>query len=43
LPPDSKIIDEVRSYPVLAEGNLFEELLASVRFEDVGKAGRGPC
>ncbi|MEO7327799.1 MAG: hypothetical protein ABI193_04435 [Minicystis sp.] len=33
--------DEVCSYPVLAEGNLFEELLASVRFEDVGKGRQG--
>jgi hypothetical protein len=41
LPPGSKIADEVRSYTVLTEGNLFEELLASVRFEDVGKGRQG--
>lgn len=41
MPPDSKNIDEVRSYPVPVEGNLFEELFASVPFEDVGKGRQG--
>jgi len=38
---ESRIPDEVRSYNLLSEGNPFEELLASVRFEDVGKGRRG--
>lgn len=41
LRPNSKITDEIRSYTLLIEGNLFEELLASVRFEDVGKGRQG--
>lgn len=41
MPPEYKIIDEIRSYPLLTEGNLFEKLLASVRFEDVGKGRQG--
>jgi hypothetical protein len=41
LPPEYKITDEIRSYTLLTEGNLFEELLASVRFEDVGKGRQG--
>jgi hypothetical protein len=49
LPPESKITDEIRSpsvpfgesYTLPIEGNLFEELLASVRFEDVGKGRQG--
>jgi hypothetical protein len=41
LRPEYKITDEIRSYPLLTEGNLFEELLASVRFEDVGKGRQG--
>jgi hypothetical protein len=41
LPHSSKITDEIRSYTLLTAGNLFEELLASVRFEDVGKGRRG--
>jgi hypothetical protein len=41
LPPESNITDEIRSYTLLTEGNLFEELLASVRFEDVGKGRQG--
>jgi hypothetical protein len=41
LPPESKITDEIRSYNLLTKGNLFEELLASVRFEDVGKGRQG--
>lgn len=36
-----KIMDEIRSYSLFTEGNLFEELLASVRFEDVGKGRQG--
>src|SRR4051794_33668836 len=35
------MIDEIRSYTLLPEGNPFEELLASVRFVDVGKGRRG--
>src|SRR3954452_690723 len=31
----------IRSYALPTEGNLFEELLASVRFEDVGKGRQG--
>jgi hypothetical protein len=41
LPPEYKITDEIRSYTLLTQGNLFEELLASVRFEDVGKGRQG--
>ncbi len=41
MPPESKITDEIHSYTLLTEGNLFEELLASVRFEDVGKGRQG--
>jgi hypothetical protein len=41
LPPESNIADVVRSHLVPTEGNLFEELLASVRFEDVGKGRQG--
>jgi hypothetical protein len=41
LPPESKITDEIRSYTLLTDGNLFEELFASVRFEDVGKGRQG--
>jgi hypothetical protein len=44
LPPESKITEitgEIRSYTLLTKGNLFEELLASVRFEDVGKGRQG--
>lgn len=41
MPPKSKITDEIRSYPLLTEGNLFEELFASVRFEEVGKGRQG--
>ena len=35
------MLDEIRSYALLLEGNPVEELLASVRFEDVGKGRRG--
>jgi hypothetical protein len=41
LPPKYKITDEIRAYNLVTEGNLFEELLASVRFEDVGKGRQG--
>ena len=41
MPPKSKLTDEIRSYTLLTEGNLFEELLVSVRFEDVGKGRQG--
>lgn len=41
MPPEYKITDEVRSYTLPVEGNLFEELLASVRFEDIGKGRQG--
>lgn len=41
MPPEYKITDEIRSYTLPTEGNLFEELLASVRFEDVGKGRQG--
>ncbi|MBA4067445.1 MAG: hypothetical protein C0501_27795 [Isosphaera sp.] len=41
MPPESNIADVVRSHLVPTEGNLFEELLASVRFEDVGKGRQG--
>jgi hypothetical protein len=41
LPPKSKLTDEIRSYTLSVLGNLFEELLASVRFEDVGKGRQG--
>ena len=39
--PECKIRDAIRSYTLLTEDNLFEELLASVRFEDVGKGRQG--
>lgn len=49
LPPESKLTDEMRSrsfpfgesYAVPIQSNPFEELLASVRFEDVGKGRQG--
>jgi hypothetical protein len=41
LPPEYKIADEIRSYTLFTEGNLFEELLESVRLEDVGKGRQG--
>jgi hypothetical protein len=41
LLPEYKSTDEVRSYTLLTEGNPFEELRASVRFEDVGKGRQG--
>jgi hypothetical protein len=41
LPPECEKTDEVRSYTLLTEGAPFAELLASVRFEDVGKGRQG--
>lgn len=41
MPLRSELVDGVRSFALPSEGNLFEELLASVRFEDVGKGRRG--
>jgi hypothetical protein len=41
LPPEFKITDEIRAYALPIVGNPFEELLASVRFEDVGKGRQG--
>jgi hypothetical protein len=41
LPPKYKITDEIRTYILLSEGNLFEELLTSVQFENVGKGRQG--
>ncbi|POM27475.1 hypothetical protein BTM25_18900 [Actinomadura rubteroloni] len=40
-PPASRISDEVVSYDLPTEENLFTELSASVRWEDVGKGRRG--
>lgn len=39
--PESEMLDQIRSYTLPPEGNPFEELLASVRFEDVGKGRQG--
>ncbi len=36
-----RIADEIRSYALPAEGNLFAELSASTRLEDLGKGRRG--
>lgn len=41
MPLKYKITDEVRSYTLLTEKNLFEELFTSVQFEDVGKGRQG--
>jgi hypothetical protein len=41
VPLEYKITNEIRSYAILTKGNLFEELFASVRFEDVGKGRQG--
>lgn len=41
MPLKFKITDEVRSWDLPAAGNPFEELLGSVRFEDLGKGRRG--
>ena len=39
--PDYKMSDEFRRYPLATQGNLFELLRASVRFQDVGKGRQG--
>ncbi|MGV9267979.1 alpha-ketoglutarate-dependent dioxygenase AlkB [Kitasatospora sp. NPDC003701] len=41
MPPGSRISDEIRSYTLPAEENLFAELSASAALEDVGKGRRG--
>jgi len=40
-PPQYKPVDEFRQYAVPVEGNLFEELRESVRFEHVSKGRQG--
>ena len=39
--PESKLRDEFYTCTLSSDGNLFEELLASVQFEDVGKGRQG--
>lgn len=41
MPPGSRISDEILSYALPTEENLFAELSASARLEDVGKGRRG--
>ncbi|WP_432115337.1 hypothetical protein [Streptomyces sp. S1] len=41
MPPVPRIADEILSYALPAEGNLFAELSASTRLEDLGKGRRG--
>ncbi|MFH8437593.1 alpha-ketoglutarate-dependent dioxygenase AlkB [Streptomyces sp. NPDC018007] len=41
MPPLSELTEAVRSYDLPAEENPFAELLASVRWEDVGKGRQG--
>ncbi|MFG3256174.1 hypothetical protein [Streptomyces sp. NPDC048172] len=41
MPPEPRIADEFVSYALPAEENLFTELSASVRWEDLGKGRRG--
>ncbi|MFC0038962.1 alpha-ketoglutarate-dependent dioxygenase AlkB [Actinomadura rayongensis] len=41
MPPGSRISDDVLSYDLPSRENLFAELYASVRWEDVGKGRRG--
>jgi hypothetical protein len=41
LPPESRISDEILSYALPIEENLFAELSNSARLEDVGKGRRG--
>ena len=41
MPPAFEIAGAVRSYPGVASGDPFAELLASTQFEDVGKGRRG--
>ncbi|MCX4986564.1 hypothetical protein [Streptomyces sp. NBC_00572] len=41
MPPESRISDEILSYTLPSQENLFAELSASARLEDVGKGRRG--
>ncbi|MFG2874532.1 hypothetical protein ACGFYU_05870 [Streptomyces sp. NPDC048337] len=41
MPPESRISDGILSYDLPTDENLFAELFASVRWEDVGKGRRG--
>lgn len=41
MPPRSETFDAVRAYALPIEGNPFDELLASARFETLGKGRRG--
>ncbi|MFE6068882.1 alpha-ketoglutarate-dependent dioxygenase AlkB [Streptomyces sp. NPDC056525] len=41
MPPESRISDEILSYAVPGEANLFAELSASALLEDVGRGRRG--
>ncbi|MFB6872535.1 alpha-ketoglutarate-dependent dioxygenase AlkB [Streptomyces sp. NPDC056323] len=41
MPRDSRISDEITSYALPTEENLFTELSASARWEDLGKGRRG--
>lgn len=41
MPPAPEISDEVRTYALSNEANLFAELYASTRWEDVGKGRQG--
>ncbi|WP_328946062.1 alpha-ketoglutarate-dependent dioxygenase AlkB [Streptomyces sp. NBC_00250] len=41
MPPESRISDEILSYSLPTQENLFAELSASARLEDVGKGRRG--
>lgn len=41
ITPEYKMADEFRQYALPIKNNLFEELLASVRFENVGKGRQG--
>ncbi|MGW7412339.1 hypothetical protein [Streptomyces sp. NPDC054863] len=41
MPPGSRISDEILSFALPTEENLFAELSASARWEDVGKGRRG--
>ncbi|MGA4949211.1 hypothetical protein [Streptomyces lydicamycinicus] len=41
MPPEPRISDEIFSCPLPTEENLFAELSASVRWEDVGKGRQG--
>ncbi|MEW2028992.1 alpha-ketoglutarate-dependent dioxygenase AlkB [Streptomyces roseifaciens] len=41
MPPASRISEEILSYALPIEENLFAELSASARFEDLGKGRRG--